>query len=113
MNKHLAPKTINLHVAYMDVAVRRIGKGREHMSRMDCSRTMQEQLSRSGSFVKLSNSGATPHREVPVPQRQDVEERPCVPRLDLNGPTLRHFESQFDSPRLNQRFPVPTQEFNS
>jgi len=28
----------------------------------------------------------------------------CVPRLELNGPTLRHFESQPDSPRINQRF---------
>jgi len=51
--------------------------------------------------VKLSNSPAiTPHREVPVPRRQDVEERPCVPRLELD-----HFESQPDSPRINQRFP--------
>ena len=56
--------------------------------------------------VKLSNSPAiTPHREVPVPRRQDVDERPCVPRLELNGPTLRHFVSQPDSPRINQRFP--------
>ena len=29
----------------------------------------------------------------------------CVPSLDLNGPTLRHFESHFDSPKLNQRLP--------
>ncbi len=56
--------------------------------------------------VKLSNSPAiTQHREVPVPRRQDVDERPCVPRLELNGPALRHFESQPDSPRINQRFP--------
>ena len=56
--------------------------------------------------VKLSNSPAiTPHREVPVLRRQDVDERPCVPRPELNGPTLRHFESQLDSPRINQRFP--------
>ncbi len=56
--------------------------------------------------VKLSNSPAiTQHREVPVPRRQDVDERPCVPSLELNGPTLRHFESQPDSPRINQRFP--------
>ena len=55
--------------------------------------------------VKLSNSPAiTQHREVPVPRRQDVDERPCVPRLELNGPALRHFESQPDSPRINQRF---------
>ena len=51
--------------------------------------------------VKLSNSPAiTQHREVPVPRRQDVDERPCVPRLELD-----HFESQPDSPRINQRFP--------
>ncbi len=50
--------------------------------------------------VKLSNNPAiTQHREVPVPRRQDVDERPCVPRLDLD-----HFESQPDSPRINQRF---------
>jgi len=50
--------------------------------------------------VKLSNSPAiTQHREVPVPRRQDVDERPCVPRLELD-----HFESQPDSPRINQRF---------
>ena len=54
--------------------------------------------------VKLSSSRAIKqHREVPVPRRQDVDERPCVPRLELNGPTLRHFESQPDSPRTNQR----------
>jgi hypothetical protein len=28
---------------------------------------------------------------VPVPRRQDVDERPCVPRLELD-----HFESQSD-----------------
>ncbi len=55
--------------------------------------------------VKLSSSPAiTQHREVPVPRRQDVGERPCVTRLELNGPALRHFESQPDSPRINQRF---------
>jgi len=27
----------------------------------------------------------------------------CVPRLELDGPTFRHFESQHDSPRINQR----------
>jgi len=51
--------------------------------------------------VKLSNSLAiTQHREVPVPRRQDVDERPCVPRLGLD-----HFESQSDSSRLDQRLP--------
>jgi len=55
--------------------------------------------------VKLSNSPANAqHREVPVPRRQDVDERPSVPRLELNGPTLRHLESQPGSPRINQRF---------
>ncbi len=50
--------------------------------------------------VKLSNSRAiTPQREVTVPRRQDVDERPCVPRLELN-----YFDSQLDSPRINQRF---------
>ncbi len=54
--------------------------------------------------VKLSNSHAiTQHKEVPVPRRQDVDERPCLPRLELNGPTLRHFDSQPESPRINQR----------
>ncbi len=49
--------------------------------------------------VKLSNSPAiTQHTEVPVPRRQDVDERPYVPRLELD-----HFESQPDSPRINQR----------
>ncbi len=52
--------------------------------------------------VKLNNSPAiTQHREVPVPRRQDVDERPCDPRLELD-----HFESQTDSPRINQRFLV-------
>ena len=56
--------------------------------------------------MKLSNSPANAqHREVPVPRRQDVDERPSVPRLELNGPALRHLESQPDSPRINQRFP--------
>jgi len=50
--------------------------------------------------VKLSNSPATQHMEVPVPWRQDVDERPCVPLLELD-----HFESQPDSPGINQRFP--------
>ena len=51
--------------------------------------------------VKLSNSRAiTQHREVPVPRRQDVVERPCVPRLELD-----HFESQPDSLRIDQRLP--------
>ena len=52
--------------------------------------------------VKLSNSPAiTQHREVLVPRRQDVvERRPGVTRLELD-----HFESQPDSPRIDQRFP--------
>ena len=28
-----------------------------------------------------------------------------VSRLELNGPTPRHFESQSGSPRINQRLP--------
>ncbi len=40
------------------------------------------------SFVKLSNSPAITY----------------VSRLELDGPALRHFESQPDSPRINQRF---------
>ncbi len=84
MTDHLGYNTPILGVAYVDVAVRRIGEGRE-----------QEQ-----QLCKLGNSFAAPHREVPVPQRQDVEERPCVPRLDLD-----HFASQSDSPRLDQRLP--------
>ncbi len=52
--------------------------------------------------VKLSYSPAiTQHREVPVPRRQDVDERPCVPRLALD-----HFDSQPDAPRINQKFPM-------
>ncbi len=39
------------------------------------------------SFVKLSNSPAITY----------------VSRLELDGPALRHFESQPDSPRINQR----------
>ena len=39
--------------------------------------------------VKLSNSPAITY----------------VPRLELDGPTFRHFESQHDSPRINQRLP--------
>jgi hypothetical protein len=37
--------------------------------------------------VKLSNSPAITR----------------APRLELDGPTFRHFESQPDSPRINQR----------
>jgi len=46
--------------------------------------------------VKLSNSPAIT----------------CVPRLELNGPALRHFESQPDSPRINQRFPCLMKELS-
>ncbi len=50
--------------------------------------------------VKLSNNPAiTQHREVPVPRRQDVDERPCLPRLELV-----QIDSQPDSPRINQKF---------
>jgi hypothetical protein len=30
----------------------------------------------------------------------------CFPRLELDGPALRHFDSQTDSLRINQRFPI-------
>ena len=29
----------------------------------------------------------------------------CVPRLELDGPALRHFDSQLDSLRIDQRLP--------
>ncbi len=46
--------------------------------------------------VKLSNSRA---KAGPMSEAIALG-LTCVPRLDLN-----HFESQSDSPRLNQRFP--------
>lgn len=51
--------------------------------------------------VKLSNS---PAKAGPMSVANALG-LTCVPRLKLNGPTLRHFESQPDSLRINQRFP--------
>ena len=51
-------------------------------------------VSRSGSFVKLSNNRA---KAGPMSAAIAVG-LTCVPRLDLD-----HFESQSDSSRLNQR----------
>ena len=36
----------------------------------------------------------------------------CAPRLELDGPTFRHFESQLDSLRINQRLPRLSQLYN-
>ncbi len=51
--------------------------------------------------VKLSNS---PAKAGPMSAANALG-LTCVPRLELNGPTLRHFESQPDSLRINQRLP--------
>jgi hypothetical protein len=51
--------------------------------------------------VKLSNS---PAKAGPMSAASALG-LTCVPRLELNGPTLRHFESQHESLRINQRFP--------
>ncbi len=56
-------------------------------------------VSRSGSFVKLSNSLA---KAGPMSAAIALG-LTCVPRLELNGPALRHFEPQPDSLRINQR----------
>jgi hypothetical protein len=64
-------------------------------------------VSRSGSFVKLSNSpakagpmsGAQPMSEASALAVANALGLTCVPRLELD-----HFESQPDSPRINQRF---------
>ena len=45
-----------------------------------------------------NNPAIMPPREVPVPQRQDVVERPCFSHSDPD-----HFSSQYQSLRLNQR----------
>ena len=63
--------------------------------------------------VKLSNS---PAKAGPMSGAQPMSEASAlaaaialgltyVPRLKLDGPTHRDFESQPDSPRINQRFP--------
>ena len=51
--------------------------------------------------VKLSNS---PAKAGPMSEAIALG-LTRVPRLELDGPTSRHFESQPDSPRINQRFP--------
>ena len=58
MNERVVPKMTNFCVAYTDVAGGVPMRGVSICPWMDGSRTMQEQLSRSGSFVKLSNSPA-------------------------------------------------------
>jgi len=51
--------------------------------------------------VKLSNS---PAKAGPMSIANALG-LTCVPRLELDGPTFRHFESQPDSLRINQRLP--------
>ena len=61
--------------------------------------------------VKLSNSpakagpmsGAQPMSEASALAAANALGLTRVPRLELDGPTFRHFESQHDSPRINQR----------
>ena len=107
MNERVVPKKTNFCVAYMDVAGGVPMRG----------------VSRSGSFVKLSNS---PAKAGPMSGAQPMSEASAlaaaialgragpmseaialgltrVPRLELDGPTFRRFESQHDSPRINQR----------
>jgi hypothetical protein len=50
--------------------------------------------------VKLSNS---PAKAGPMSVANALG-LTCVPRLELDRPALRHFESQLDSLRSNQRF---------
>jgi hypothetical protein len=97
MNERVVPKKTNFCVAYMDVAGGVPMRG----------------VSRSGSFVKLSNSpakagpmsGAQPMSEASALAAAIALGLTCVPRLELDGPTHRHFESQHDSPGINQRLP--------
>jgi len=49
--------------------------------------------------VKLSNS----HAKAGPMSAASALGLTCVPRLELDGPAPRHFESQPDSPRINQR----------
>jgi hypothetical protein len=51
--------------------------------------------------VKLSNS---PAKAGPMSGASALG-LTCVPRLELDGPALRHFDSQPDSLRINQRLP--------
>ena len=80
MTDHFGHKIINLGVAYMDVAVRRPGEGREQERKL-CK--LGNRPAKAGPMSGAIALGLT-----------------CVPRLDLN-----HFVSQYDSPRLNHRFP--------
>jgi len=78
----------NLGIAYTGGArdapsVRRIGEGCELASEL---------------YKPGNNPAIMPPRDVPVPQRQDVFERPCFSRSYPD-----HFSSQFQSLRLNQR----------
>ncbi len=75
MDEHLVPKIINFYVAYMEV-----GEGREQERKL----------------YKLSNSGA---KAGPMSVAIALG-LTCVPRLELDN-----FESQSESPRLNQRLP--------
>ena len=63
---------------------------------------MQEQLSTSGSFVKLSNSRA---KAGPMSAAIAVG-LTCPSFINKGRLDLDHFESQSDSPRLNQRLPT-------
>jgi hypothetical protein len=65
--------------------------------------------------VKLSNSPAKagPMSGVQPMSRANALGLTFVPRLELDGPALRHFDSQLDSLRINQRFPGVYQEFSS
>ena len=85
MNERVVPQMTNFYVAYMDVAGGVPMRG----------------VSRSGSFVKLSSS---PARAGPM-SKANALGLTCGSRLELNGPTPRHFESQSDSSRINQRLP--------
>ncbi len=57
--------------------------------------------------VKLSNS---PAKAGPMSEASALG-LTCVPRLELNGPAPRHFESQPDSLRINQRLPNKLKTF--
>ena len=48
-------------------------------------------------------SGAQPMSEASALAAANALGLTRVPRLELDGPTFRHFESQHDSPRINQR----------
>jgi hypothetical protein len=57
--------------------------------------------------VKLSNSPAKagPMSGVQPMSRANALGLTFVPRLELDGPALRHFDSQLDSLRINPRLP--------